>query len=104
MGVSKNSGNFEKDFKSYKRILMFFEIKKRDYDNSYSFKLFCFYFVNYYSWPFYIAFIKDSLTGTPPDYTKGSFIQVIFLMLVIRHHVLEMSHNNLKKFHRKSNQ
>lgn len=59
-------------FGSYAHKLTEWEYPRtqNDYDNSYSFKLFCFYFVNYYSWPFYIAFIKDSLTGTPPAYTK----------------------------------
>ena len=43
---------------------------RMDYINNYNFKLFCFYFVNYFTWPFYIAFAKDNLTGTPPEYTK----------------------------------
>ena len=31
---------------------------RMDYINNYNFKLFCFYFVNYFTWPFYIALEK----------------------------------------------
>ena len=48
----------------------FYNRSKIDYDNSYCFKLFCFNFVNSFSWPFYLAFIKDNLAGVPPEYKK----------------------------------
>lgn len=42
---------------------------QQQFDDSYSLKVFCFQFVNYYSTLFYIAFFKDTLTGYPGDYT-----------------------------------
>ena len=38
---------------------------QQEFDDSYSLKVFCFQFVNYYSTLFYIAFFKDTLTGYP---------------------------------------
>ena len=52
------------------RGIIFYNRSKIDYDNSYCFKLFCFNFVNSFSWPFYLAFIKDNLAGVPPEYKK----------------------------------
>ncbi|CBY36706.1 unnamed protein product [Oikopleura dioica] len=47
---------------------------QQEFDDSYSFKIFCFQFVNYYSNLFYIAFFKDTLVGYPTNYLsiKGS--------------------------------
>ena len=45
---------------------------QHQYDKSYALKLTCFYVVNYYTWPFYVIYIKDNLTGTPPKYTQGT--------------------------------
>lgn len=42
---------------------------QQQFDDSYSLKVFCFQFVNYYSTLFYIAFFKDTMTGYPGDYT-----------------------------------
>ena len=41
---------------------------QQEFDDSYSFKIFCFQFVNYYSNLFYIAFFKDTLVGYPTNY------------------------------------
>ena len=46
---------------------------QHQYDKSYALKLTCFYVVNYYTWPFYVIYIKDNLTGTPPKYTQGKY-------------------------------
>ena len=40
---------------------------QKEYDNSYSKKIFCFYFFNYYSTPIYIAFIKPIIYTYPND-------------------------------------
>ncbi|XP_072017851.1 anoctamin-4-like isoform X2 [Amphiura filiformis] len=41
-----------------------------DYEDSYTFKMYFFAFVNYYSSSFYIAFFKGKLPGNPSDYGK----------------------------------
>ncbi|VDM96708.1 unnamed protein product [Thelazia callipaeda] len=38
---------------------------QRDFDNSYTFKVFLFQFINYYSSIFYIAFVKGNLSSVP---------------------------------------
>ena len=42
---------------------------QQQFDDSYSLKVFCFQFANYYSTLFYIAFFKDTLTGYPGNPT-----------------------------------
>ena len=42
---------------------------QQQFDDSFSFKVFCFQFVNYNSTLFYIAFFKDTLTGYPGNPT-----------------------------------
>ncbi|XP_077971409.1 anoctamin-5-like isoform X2 [Styela clava] len=40
-----------------------------EFDDSFTFKMFCFQFVNYYSYLFYVAFFKTSIAGNPSNYT-----------------------------------
>jgi len=40
-----------------------------EFEDSFTFKMFCFQFVNYYSYLFYVAFLKNVLAGLPPNYT-----------------------------------
>ncbi|XP_072016896.1 anoctamin-4-like [Amphiura filiformis] len=59
----------------YNRIatkLTEFELHRTDtdYEDSFTFKMYLFAFVNYYSSSFYIAFFKGRLPGTPTDYGK----------------------------------
>nr|XP_054774669.1 anoctamin-4-like [Lytechinus pictus] len=41
-----------------------------EYEDSFTFKMYLFAFVNYYSTSFYIAFFKGRLPGTPADYGR----------------------------------
>jgi len=41
---------------------------QKDFEESYTFKIFCFEFVNSYSYLFYLAFFKQALTWLPPEY------------------------------------
>ncbi|XP_071829205.1 anoctamin-4-like isoform X4 [Apostichopus japonicus] len=41
-----------------------------EYEDSFTFKMYLFAFVNYYSTSFYIAFLKGKLPGNPSDYGK----------------------------------
>ncbi|XP_022079284.1 anoctamin-4-like isoform X4 [Acanthaster planci] len=41
-----------------------------EYEDSYTFKMYFFAFVNYYSSSFYVAFFKGSFPGNPSDYGK----------------------------------
>lgn len=43
---------------------------KNEFDDQYTFKVFIFQFVNFYSSTFYIAFGKNFLSGHPKHYTS----------------------------------
>nr|CAB3221917.1 anoctamin-5 [Phallusia mammillata] len=40
-----------------------------EFDDSFTFKMFCFQFVNFYSYLFYVAFFKQTFAGYPANYT-----------------------------------
>lgn len=40
-----------------------------EFEDSFTFKMFCFQFVNYYSYLFYVAFFKTTIAGSPSSYT-----------------------------------
>uniref|UniRef100_A0A1I8H5H1 Anoctamin n=1 Tax=Macrostomum lignano TaxID=282301 RepID=A0A1I8H5H1_9PLAT len=59
----------------YKRLAMWLTKLERprtetDFEDSYTIKMYCFQFVNYYSSLFYIAFLKGSFAGRPGDYAR----------------------------------
>ncbi|XP_078488512.1 anoctamin-5 isoform X3 [Ciona intestinalis] len=40
-----------------------------EFEDRFTFKMFCFQFVNFYSYLFYVAFFKGTISGTPGHYT-----------------------------------
>ena len=59
--------------KLYEKValwLTFLELPRTqiDFEDSFALKMFCFQFVNYYSYPLYIAFFKGSFAGYPGNY------------------------------------